>query len=133
MERRRFITPYRGYADTPILRACAAYAAILGGKSARVARLSAMERRVFPMASHVQAIWCAWQERYHEKLGSLGTQMILTRLIPGQGCRYSPADVHGSMPHQSQPCMYSARIFLINTHSLLYHQSRYTWWAGWVE
>ena len=25
------------YADTPILRACAAYAAILGGKSARVA------------------------------------------------------------------------------------------------
>ena len=36
-----------GYADTPILRACAAYAAILGGKSARVARLSAMENAVF--------------------------------------------------------------------------------------
>ena len=49
-------TSNRGYADTPILRACAAYAAILGGKSARVARLSAMERRVFPMASHVGSI-----------------------------------------------------------------------------
>ena len=36
-----------GYADTPILCACAAYAAILGGKSAQVARLS-------PVASHVR-------------------------------------------------------------------------------
>ena len=110
----------RGYADTPILRACAAYAAILGGKSARVARLSAMERRVFPMASHVGSTPSTtgnWVECYNENLGSLGTQMILTRLIPGQGCRYSPADVHGSMPHLSQPCMYSARIFLIDQHS----------------
>jgi hypothetical protein len=32
----------RGYADTPILHACAAYAAILGGKSTWVARLSAV-------------------------------------------------------------------------------------------
>ena len=54
----------------------------------------------------------AWQERYNEKLGSLGTQMILTRLIPGQGCRYSPDDVHGSMPHLSQPCLYSAKTTL---------------------
>ena len=69
--------------------------------------------RVFPMASHVgstpSTTGYAWQECYN---GSLGTQMILTRLIPGQGCRYSPDDVHGSMPHLSQPCMYSARIFL---------------------
>ena len=81
----------------------------LGGKSARVARLSAMERRVFPMASHVGSTPSTtgnWVECYNENLGSLGTQMILTRLIPGQGCRYSPADVHGSMPHLSQPCMY---------------------------
>ena len=111
---------YRGYADTPILRACAAYAAILGGKSARVARLSAMERRVFPMASHVGSTpsttgnWVCMARVHNENLGSLGTQMILTRLIP---CRYSPADVHGSMPHLSQPCMYSARIFLIDQHS----------------
>ena len=81
--------------------------AVLGGKAVG---------RVFPMASHVgstpSTTGYAWQERYNEKLGSLGTQIILTRLIPGQGCRYSPDDVHGSMPHLSQPCMYSARIFL---------------------
>ena len=50
-EKRKYVRPtrdfadctalqYRGYADTPILHACTAYAAILGGKSARVARLS---------------------------------------------------------------------------------------------
>ena len=33
---------YRDYADTAILRACAAYTAILGGKSARVAMLLAV-------------------------------------------------------------------------------------------
>ena len=65
-------------ADTPILRACAAYAAILGGKSARVARLSAMERRVFPMASHVGSTPSTtgnWVECYNENLGSLGTHV----------------------------------------------------------
>ena len=87
--------------------------------------------RVFPMASHVgstpSTTGYAWQERYNEKLGSLGTQMILTRLIPG---RYSPDDVHGSMPHLSQPCIYSA---INNTHSILYQgraQSRYALLGG---
>ena len=65
---------YRGYADTPILRACAAYAAILGGKSAQVARLSAVFIR-FPMESHVRKyseyyrkLDMNGKKRYNEKL-----------------------------------------------------------------
>ena len=52
MDRSAWIPDYRGYADTPILRACAAYAAILGGKSARVARPSAIVSYPASLASH---------------------------------------------------------------------------------
>ena len=50
------VGPYRGYADTPILRACAAYAAILGGKSARVARLSAVFSNGIPREEVLRAL-----------------------------------------------------------------------------
>ena len=105
---------YRGYADTPILRACAAYAAILGGKSARVARLSAVFIR-FPMESHVRKyseyyrkLDMNGKKRYNEKLDSLQLDDPYT-FDPRPGM-YSPADV----PDIEYPDIYN---FLINTPS----------------